>query len=545
MHNRISHRLKRFISLVTAFAFLSVFFLHSTKAYAASLSVPINVRQVITINSPYAKPQDSFDYELKAESKDGNLPEGAKDGIYKFSLKGDEEKQINIEYTKPGEYTYQIYQLASKEIKNVSQDKSVYTVVIRIVEKDGALYKEITIKSNDKKGEEITIVDAPIREGYRFDYWEGSVYHPGDKYVVTEDHTFVAQWIKEGQAGGPNKNKEAVDKIESAINNAGNLAVKESGGLLELNGAVLREAWSVLNAHRKGSLSEEQIAGFEARLNALDADYESKKEEFKTQVLGEVKKSLEDLQENPHAPSSLITLQNSIENMKHNPSLFGIGAIKAYEGEYKAHQERFNQESKRKNDILKGFGEVKTREDYERIKKLYEKALDEKIIVEHDLFVNKQKESLDRIEKAEREELKEAIEKASSKKDLEKSKKLLDAALANKIINPDQEKSYKEKLKALEEKLSKNKKEEKPKADGKKENQDKPKTDGKKENKKESTVETIKARLQKLKIKYQSLLFIKDNLPKTYNKYMDIIDKALEKASQAIKVAEDYLAMQK
>ena len=45
------------------------------------------------------------------------------------------------------------------------------------------------------EGEEITIPDAPTRDGYKFDYWQGSKLYPGDKYVITEDHTFKAVWI--------------------------------------------------------------------------------------------------------------------------------------------------------------------------------------------------------------------------------------------------------------------------------------------------------------------------------------------------------------
>ena len=45
-----------------------------------------------------------------------------------------------------------------------------------------------------KKRDEITIEKAPTREGYKFLYWKGSEYHPGDKYTANEDHTFVAQW---------------------------------------------------------------------------------------------------------------------------------------------------------------------------------------------------------------------------------------------------------------------------------------------------------------------------------------------------------------
>ena len=47
-------------------------------------------------------------------------------------------------------------------------------------------------------GETIRIHAAPTRAGYRFLYWEGSKYAPGDAYVVGEDHTFTAKWEKVG-----------------------------------------------------------------------------------------------------------------------------------------------------------------------------------------------------------------------------------------------------------------------------------------------------------------------------------------------------------
>lgn len=48
------------------------------------------------------------------------------------------------------------------------------------------------------KGEVISIHEAPAREGYEFMYWKGSEYMPGDKYTVTEGHTFTAQWKESG-----------------------------------------------------------------------------------------------------------------------------------------------------------------------------------------------------------------------------------------------------------------------------------------------------------------------------------------------------------
>ncbi|MBQ1484383.1 MAG: InlB B-repeat-containing protein [Eubacterium sp.] len=45
------------------------------------------------------------------------------------------------------------------------------------------------------EGTTITL-PTPTREGYTFDYWEGSRYEAGAKYTVTGDHTFTAQWKK-------------------------------------------------------------------------------------------------------------------------------------------------------------------------------------------------------------------------------------------------------------------------------------------------------------------------------------------------------------
>jgi len=55
----------------------------------------------------------------------------------------------------------------------------------------------VTIVAGD--GEVITL-PAPTRNGYVFDYWQGSTYHAGDEYTVEGNHTFTAQWAKGGLA---------------------------------------------------------------------------------------------------------------------------------------------------------------------------------------------------------------------------------------------------------------------------------------------------------------------------------------------------------
>lgn len=154
MYNKI-RKLKKGTSLLMALVFLFAFFLSNSKAYADDLSEVIRVSQKISINTPYAKPQDSFTYILESVSKDAPLPEGA-NGSYKFSLRGDETKDLSITFTKAGEYTYKLYQEKS-DIKNVTQDKEVYTIIIRIGEVDGKLVKEVLVikNSSGKKVENI------------------------------------------------------------------------------------------------------------------------------------------------------------------------------------------------------------------------------------------------------------------------------------------------------------------------------------------------------------------------------------------------------
>lgn len=57
-----------------------------------------------------------------------------------------------------------------------------------------------TVTMSIEIGTVITLPE-PTRNGYDFDYWQGSKYMAGDKYTVSEDHTFKAIWT-DGSGSG-------------------------------------------------------------------------------------------------------------------------------------------------------------------------------------------------------------------------------------------------------------------------------------------------------------------------------------------------------
>ena len=67
------------------------------------------------------------------------------------------------------------------------------------------------------RGNIIALINPPTREGYRFLYWKGSAYQPGDKYTVVGDHTFVAQWEKIGTKASRSNPKTGLESVAGVV----------------------------------------------------------------------------------------------------------------------------------------------------------------------------------------------------------------------------------------------------------------------------------------------------------------------------------------
>lgn len=69
------------------------------------------------------------------------------------------------------------------------------------------------ISKTYEDGTRIRLLGEPVREGYEFDYWEGSKYKAGARYKVTEDHKFTARWKKAGSGSDSGSGARTGDDV--------------------------------------------------------------------------------------------------------------------------------------------------------------------------------------------------------------------------------------------------------------------------------------------------------------------------------------------
>ncbi len=101
-----------------------------------------------------------------------------------------------------------------------------------------------TVRLEAKIGDTITLPEAPVREGYRFLHWKGSVYQPGASYTVTGPKTFTAVWEPVAAPASTSTStpapttSEAEKKILPVTGEVSSLLGLFGLGLLGLAGAV-------------------------------------------------------------------------------------------------------------------------------------------------------------------------------------------------------------------------------------------------------------------------------------------------------------------
>ncbi|MBR0380523.1 MAG: chitobiase/beta-hexosaminidase C-terminal domain-containing protein [Mogibacterium sp.] len=169
--------------------------------YRFTNDVPVPAGNVLVYNksSQIGVDASSF-YTLEPESDGVSIDDSGnavatKPGTYKVRAKLNEEDLNWAIVNEDGSIT------RTKEDQTIEftiHAKPVYTISFDL--QGGTLEgREGTYTA---QYEEDTVIDMPlpVKDGCTFKYWKGSRYNAGDKYKVTEDHTFTAVW-EEGSGG--------------------------------------------------------------------------------------------------------------------------------------------------------------------------------------------------------------------------------------------------------------------------------------------------------------------------------------------------------
>lgn len=140
----------------------------------------------IAPEGPFTLPQSKF-----------TAPEGQ---VFKGWQVIDAQGKVLKNGLKAGEKIELTGNITLKALWKTPSSPSNATYETIVVEANEGVWNDGTTKAKEytvKAGDEITLPEAPTREGYKFIGW-GDGYKPGDKYVVPAGgHTFVAQWEKD------------------------------------------------------------------------------------------------------------------------------------------------------------------------------------------------------------------------------------------------------------------------------------------------------------------------------------------------------------
>lgn len=143
--------------------------------------------------------------EVTPDSLIGNKEEMPQNTEFKFKTPVDTNKTGTQKVVVTVKYPNGDVKDVTAKVTVKSKSEELYKVTFDL---NGGNFdgKTEAIVKEYKPGSEISILKAPVRKGYKFLYWKGSKYYPGQKYTVKGNHTFVAQWEKVGASNGANGN---------------------------------------------------------------------------------------------------------------------------------------------------------------------------------------------------------------------------------------------------------------------------------------------------------------------------------------------------
>ena len=129
-------------------------------------SIYLSVSQIFEVSRPAEGISDVFTYILAADEENMPLPAGGTDGQYRFSVKGNAQRQIGpITYSHGGVYRYTL-SLDMSDMEDQSRhyrlDQSVWEIMVLIRnQEDGGLTAQVVVTNEKgKKAEEVIFRQA-------------------------------------------------------------------------------------------------------------------------------------------------------------------------------------------------------------------------------------------------------------------------------------------------------------------------------------------------------------------------------------------------
>ena len=150
-----------FILTALLFSFLS-FPVSQVFATPDMAEVPLTVKQSFVVKNPAKEMDFTGTYEFCTTDEEAPMPEGTKDGIYSFSLNGEQaETTIDLQYLHAGAYRYQLDQTTAEK-KGYQYDKSCYDITVYVKNgENGELVSQVVAKKGaGKKSGELEFLNS-------------------------------------------------------------------------------------------------------------------------------------------------------------------------------------------------------------------------------------------------------------------------------------------------------------------------------------------------------------------------------------------------
>lgn len=128
--------MKRLLIVLGLIALAAVFM----PAGVHAMEVDLSYRQTFQ-NPSGADVENTFDYQITPMDAATPMPEDSKDGVYRFSLKGNTSGslKLDIPYTKPGYYHYEVQGYAPDKKEDYTYDKHIYKLMVMVLNKNNGL----------------------------------------------------------------------------------------------------------------------------------------------------------------------------------------------------------------------------------------------------------------------------------------------------------------------------------------------------------------------------------------------------------------------